>query len=74
MPPVKSPNFWKMNETKGKRGKEKGKGTEGILMGKEQLRGPPKRAFDPFRVLNLSGKSGFLTRGIAFTRLVNLGG
>ena len=40
---------------------------EGISMEKEECREPPKRAPNPFRVLNLSGKLGFLTGGITFT-------
>ena len=40
---------------------------EGISMEKEECREPPKRAPNPFRVLNLSGKLGFLIGGITFT-------
>ncbi len=51
-------------------GKEKGQGMKGISMRKEEGREPSKRAPNPFRVLNLSGKLGFLTRGITF--IINL--
>ncbi len=69
MPPVKNPNFWKVEE-KGR--KEIGKGITGISMEKEECREPPKRAPKPVRVLNLSGKLGFLIRGITFT-LISFG-
>ena len=67
MPPVKNPNFWKVEE-KGRKDpvQEIGKGMEGISIEKEECREPQKRAPNPFRVLNLSGKLGFLTGGITF--------